>query len=246
MCYINDSESYIPSFNITVGHECYVVTNYQTKEIHRFHFGLTGISNEPVPFVRAEGDRNLSDNPNYTGLKAIFLKSEYSNFIRNQRCLVLADAFVAGINTTPYLVYLRNKQRPFAFAGIWNKHKNETGEEVYSFAIITVTANKLLHKLGYKRMPVILYHGSESGWLRASSQLNDILYMLSSFPANLMNAYPVSNKIADITKNDKTLILPIGKPILKEPEYTIMKRARKQKEDHFPDITLADIMKKGK
>ena len=35
------------------------------------------------------------------------------------------------------MVYLRDKKRPFAYAGIWNKTNDEaTGENVYSFAII--------------------------------------------------------------------------------------------------------------
>ena len=85
-----------------------------------------------MPFVRAEGDRNSVDNPNYKGSKAIFLKPEFHRLIRYQWCLVLADAFVVSIDTgTPYLVYLRGKQRPFSFAGIWNRTKGEiTGEEI--------------------------------------------------------------------------------------------------------------------
>ncbi len=217
MCYISDEKSYIPSYNIALGQEAYVITNYQTKEIHRFQFGLTGTGknpHQPIPFVRAEGDKNKNDDPNYTGSKAIFLKKEYSNLIRQQRCLVLADAFVIGLNKTPCVVHLKNKQRPFAFAGIWNTHRDENGNEIMSFAIVTVTANKLLQEMGYKRMPVILYPNQESGWIRPSSTLGDILYMLSSYPANAMNAYPISRRINDITLNDKTLIQPIGRKVI--------------------------------
>ena len=213
-CYINSSSTYKPSYNIVSGDESYVILNYQTKEIHQFHFGLTGITNDPVLFVRAEGDRNQNNNPDYTGSKAIFLKSEFGNLIRKQRCLVLADAFIVGINKTPCLVHLRNKQRPFAFAGIWNKNKDESGKDVYSFAIITVTANKLLQKLGYKRMPVILYPNHESNWLKQSAQLSDILYMLTPYPDNKMNAYPVSKRIIDTNLNDLSLIQPVERKIL--------------------------------
>ena len=84
----------------------------------------------------------------------------------------------------------------------------------YSFAIITIPANKLLQELGYKRMPVILYPSHESNWLKQSAQLSDILYMLSTYPANKMNAYPISKKIIDINLNDKSLIMPVGKKVL--------------------------------
>jgi putative SOS response-associated peptidase YedK len=109
---------------------------------------------------------------------------------------------------------LRNKQRPFAFAGIRNSHRDENGIEVTSFAIITTTANKLLQEFGYKRMPVILYPEYESGWLKSSSHLSDVLNMLSPFPENYMNAYPISNRIVNTSLNDISLIQPIGRKVL--------------------------------
>lgn len=63
----------------------------------------------------------------------------------------------------PNLVYLRNKQRPFYFAAIWNSYNDElTGDKVNCFAIITTTAIKFMQEMGYKRMPVILYQEYES------------------------------------------------------------------------------------
>ena len=200
---------YTPSYNISSGDKSYIINNNQTKEILLFDFGLN-VNGDIMPFVRAEGDRNSDNNPNYHGSKAIFLKPEFNRLIRYQRCLVLADAFVVGIDESkPHLVYLRDKKRPFAFAGIWDRIKDKTtGEEVYSFAIITTTTNPLISQLGFKRMPVILFNEDESTWLRTSAQLSDILSMLSPYPANLMNAFPVSNKIADKTLNDISLIQP--------------------------------------
>jgi putative SOS response-associated peptidase YedK len=232
---------YIPSYNISPGNKSYIINNNQTKEILLFEFGLR-VNEDFMPFVRAEGDRNSDDNPNYHGSKAVFLKPEFNRLIRYQRCLVLADAFIVGAETdNPYLVYLRGKQRPFSFAGIWNKSKNETtGEIDYSFAILTIPSNPLLLKLGLKRMPVILLNEYESTWLRTSAQLSDILSMLSPYPANLMNAYPVSNKIADKTLNDISLIQPLGKPVYQEPTY--MRYKKSKRENSFPNVTLADRM----
>ncbi len=106
---------YTPSYNISPGNKSYIINNNQTKEILLFDFGLM-VNYDVLPFVRAEGDRNAEDNPNYKG------SPEFNRLIRYQRCLVLADAFVVGIETyNTYLVYLRGKQRPFSFAGIWNK-----------------------------------------------------------------------------------------------------------------------------
>lgn len=232
---------YTPSYNISPGNKSYIINNNQTKEIQLFDFGLN-INGDIMPFVRAEGDRNSDDNPNYRGSKAIFLKPEFNRLIRYQRCLVLADAFIVGVETeNPYLVYLRSKQRPFSFAGIWNNSKNEiTGEIDFSFAIITIPSNPLMLKLGLKRMPVILLNEYESTWLRTSAQLSDILSMLSPYPVNLMNAYPISAKIADKTLNDISLIQPIGKPFYQEPTYVRYKKTKR--ENSFPNVTLAERM----
>jgi len=119
MAKLPEHVDYTPSYNISPGDKSYIINNNQTKEILLFDFGLR-INNDVMPFVRAEGDRNAEDNSNYKGSKAIFLKPEFNRLIRYQRCLVLADAFIVGVDENkPYLVYLRDKKRPFAFAGIW-------------------------------------------------------------------------------------------------------------------------------
>lgn len=241
MAKLPELEPYTPSFNIAPGNKSYIIYNNQTKEIQQFEFGLN-VNDDVMPFVRAEGDRNSENNPNYKGSKAIFLKPELNRLIRSQRCLVLADAFIVGLETgNPHLVYLRGKQRPFSFAGIWNRTMDEdAGEEVNSFAIVTCPANPLLQKLGMKRMPVILLNEYESTWLRTSAQLSDILSMLCPYPSNLMNAYPIGNKISDKTLNDLSLVQPIGKPVYNEPINVRYKKVKR--EISFPNATLADRM----
>jgi putative SOS response-associated peptidase YedK len=210
------SSPYIPSYNIGFDDEAYVMANYQTKEMEPFKFGLKGIG-ETKYFVRAEGKRNLNDDPRYSGSNAIFLMPEFSKIIRSQRCLVLADAFVVGLdNNAPQLIYMRDKQRPFAFAGIWNKTINESVEPEYSFAIITTTSNSLLAGFGLKRMPVILNDSYFNRWINPSAPLGEILSMLYPCPTDKMNAYPISSRIADKSLNNKSLVKPVGKSMFEE------------------------------
>lgn len=75
---------YIPSYNIAPGDKTYIINNNQTKEIVLFDFGLL-VNGDILPFIRAEGDWNSEDNPNYIGSKAIFLKPEFNRLIRHQR-----------------------------------------------------------------------------------------------------------------------------------------------------------------
>ena len=81
-------------------------------------------------------------------------------------------------------------------------------------------------------MSVILKPEYESTWLRTSAQLSDILSMSSPFPANLMNAYLVSNKIADKPQNVISLVQPIGNPVyIEQQTYLKPKRLWKNEEN---------------
>jgi putative SOS response-associated peptidase YedK len=159
---------------------------------------------------------------------------------------VPADAFVIGINHHPYLIFLRNKKRPFSFAGIYQiVSEPESNEKIYQFSIITITANSLIQDLGYKRMPVILKPEDENRWLRPSASLSNVLYMLKSYPADQMNAYPISARIKDDKLNDVSLIKPTENKLFNE-ENTPLKYIGKRKIDNSDRISFADRLKEKK
>jgi len=103
---------------------------------------------------------------------------------------VIADAYYEWSDQNkPYLVFLQNKNRPFAFAGIYDHWQNpESKEIVTSFAIITTTANSLLQSIGVKRMPIILSRHDEAVWVKSSAHLLEIKFRLKSIlPALLLD-----------------------------------------------------------
>jgi putative SOS response-associated peptidase YedK len=114
-----DQEEYSPSYFIKPGDSSRIITGENPKLMQQFRFGLEGFRTVQ-PFLRAEGNRNPEDDPNYSGSNAIFLQPGMNRLIRSRRCLVLVDAFITGKPEAPYLVYLRNKERPFCIAGLWN------------------------------------------------------------------------------------------------------------------------------
>ncbi|RIJ45508.1 SOS response-associated peptidase [Maribellus luteus] len=243
MAHFADAVTYEPNYNIAAGDEVYVITDAVKKEIHKFRFGLNVQKRNNIQtlhFIRAEGNRNLQDDPHYSGSRAIFLQPEFKQLIRQQRCMILADAFIVGIESNPHLVYLRDKQRPFAFAGLYSMQNDDTaGESVYACAIITVPANSLLQKLGYKRMPVILPQQEEGRWLRSNSELSQTLNMLNSYPAAQMNAFPISDKIKDKTLNDISLVHPAGERVLYEPDYKLSRKRKREVRESL-GITMAE------
>jgi len=111
---------------------------------------------------------------------------------------------------------------------LWNKTSDADGDDIYSFGIITTPANSLIRKLGSDRMPVIIPEYKERRWLSSTNSMWQILDILNPYPAKLMNAYPISEKIAHKTLNDISLVQPVGKRILYEPNYLLSRKKKKE------------------
>lgn len=231
---VPDTVNLVPSYNIAPGKFAPVITDDHPREIQLFRFGMTpSWMTKPRLFInaRAEGDHNPDNNPAYTGAKGIITKPAFRKAIRNQRCLVPADAFIEGPEkeklNKPYLVYLQDKVRPFAFAGIWDSWENpESGELIHSFAIITTVANELMQKIQHHRSPVILHRSDEKYWLSDRLPLSEVTRLLVPYPAALMNAYPIAPTIKNPGADDPGLIHPAGQRLM--PETIIRSRSEVQ------------------
>ena len=207
-----------PNYNICPGTFAPIITSENPNQIQLSQFGLTPFwAKKPMYLfnARTEGNRNKENLIYYSGSKDIITKPAFRKPIRSQRCIIPADAFIEGTTleglNKPYLVYLRNKQRPFAFAGIYDIWKNpKTGEELTSFSIITTVANKLIQQIPHHRSPVIIHPSMEARWLNAKTPLTDITNVLNPFDSDLMNAYPISSVIKNPRANAPELIQPIG------------------------------------
>lgn len=216
-----------PSYNISPGQFAPVITSDNPREVQLFQFGMTPFwAKKPMYLfnARAEGNNNQENDPNYKGAKGIITKPSFRKPIRSQRCLIIADCFIEGTIkerlSKPYVVYLKDNVRPFSFAGLWDRWVNkETGEILNSFSIITTTANALIQKIPHHRSPVILSQRSESKWLNENAVLSDITRLLRPYPANKMNAYPISTEIKNPRSDGKQLLKPTGQRL--EPEYDI-------------------------
>lgn len=216
-----------PLYNISPGQVAPVITSDNPKQLQLYRFGMTPFwAKKPMYLInaRAEGDHNKDNDPAYKGAKGIITKPSFRKPIRSQRCLVIADAFIEGTVkeklSKPFVVYLKNNTRPFAFAGLWDEWTNaETGEIIRSFAIITTTANDLLQKLPHHRSPVILDRRHEAKWLNAELPLADVTRLLKPYPADLMNAYPIDAAIKNPRAEGPELLKPTGERVV--PEYDI-------------------------
>lgn len=227
---------FTPSYNIAPGKKSLVITSEKPDSLQAYRFGMTPFWAKKAMLLinaRAEGDRNKENDPAYRGSRDIIRKPSFRKPIRSQRCLVLADAFYEGSEKEklddPYVVYLRDKIRPFAFAGLYDTWLDKsTGEEISGFSIITTVANDLLLKIPHPRSPVILTPSQEKKWLKADTPLTDITAMLRPYSADKMNAYPVSTEVKNPRNDGKQLLEARGKPLVKEEDIGVEEKLKRQ------------------
>jgi len=214
-----------PNANICIGQFAPVITDDNQTKIQLFRFGLIPFwSKKTTAFfnARAEGDHNKEDKPDYSGAKGIITKPAFRKPIRSQRCLVLANAYIEGTSSNgldePFLVYLP-KRAVFAFAGIWDEWKNpENNDIIKSFSIITTVANSLIQRIPHHRMPVILSKSYEKKWLNAKTPLSDITQLLTPYPSEKMNVYPISAEIKNPKNNSRDFIKSLGSSLQKDSQ----------------------------
>ena len=97
----------------------------------------------------------------------------------------------------------------FLLAGIWDHWQGESGQEIESCAIITTTPNNMMAKI-HDRMPVILKQSDQADWLDPGAGQSDLLTMLQPYPANKMEAYPVSSLVNSTRNNGVKCIERVG------------------------------------
>ncbi len=122
-------------------------------------------------------------------------KPSFRKAFQQRRCLILADGFYEwkreGKDKQPYYIHFTDN-RPFAFAGLWERWETGSAAPLESCALITTGPNALMEPI-HHRMPVILHPETYADWLGSTrpdfSTLNAIL---QPYSAESLEAYPVS------------------------------------------------------
>ena len=125
-------------------------------------------------------------------------KPSFQKPFRERRCLVLADGYYEwkreGSRKQPY--YIRfNDERPFAFAGLWDRWNDGEGKTIESCAVLTTKSNERLASI-HDRMPVILHPVAYEPWLDPGLQdAQRLVTFLAPYPADAMIVTPVSSRV---------------------------------------------------
>jgi putative SOS response-associated peptidase YedK len=125
--------------------------------------------------------------------------------LKLRRCLVPADGFYewkrTGSAKQPFCFEV-NDGELFAFAGLWDRWKDLSGQWIRSCSILTTTPNAVTSPV-HDRMPVILKRDDYEMWLDPG--LKDVALvsqLLRPFDAGLMRSFAVSNRVNRVENDD--------------------------------------------
>jgi putative SOS response-associated peptidase YedK len=97
----------------------------------------------------------------------------------------------------------------FAFAGLWDRWKDPSGQWIKSCSILTTTPNAVTSSV-HDRMPVILDPDCYDLWLDPGMHdMRVVSDLLTPYPANLMRSYPVSARVNHVVNDDAACSTPV-------------------------------------
>jgi putative SOS response-associated peptidase YedK len=175
-----------PRYNVAPSQTVSVALNDGSNIVTRARWGLV-----PAWANSVEGQKVQPINAK---VETLAESRMFAPLVKRRRCILFADGFyewrIDGKQKTP--VYFRLKsQEVFAFAGlldVWH-------DQLVSCALLTGEPNMLVAPV-HNRMPVMLDPDDAMTWIReGDAALADFLPMLRPYPADLMEAYPVSPKM---------------------------------------------------
>jgi len=125
-------------------------------------------------------------------------KPAFRQAFKQRRCIIPADGFYEWQRTSgkkqPFFFRMRD-ERPFGFAGLWERWEGEEGQPINSCTILTTEANEVLRPV-HDRMPVILHTDNYSLWLEGDERERALLTeLLRPYPVKEMVGYPVSTLV---------------------------------------------------
>ncbi len=191
---------YSPRFNCAPSQNLPVITNAEPETVVFYQWGL-------IPYWSK--NRNIGFKLINARAETIDRKPAFKQAFMRRRCLIPANGFFEWRKNdkVPFRIFLKNEQL-FAMAGIWDTWKDNEGKDIHTFSIITTEANNKMKEIHW-RMPVILSKQNEREWLHETN-LYRLKKLLTPPDDNMIELYPVSDKINSPNNNGKELIYPVN------------------------------------
>jgi putative SOS response-associated peptidase YedK len=146
----------------------------------------------------------------------------FRNVFERRRCLIPTDGFyewkpIGKKTKQPYFIHFKD-DRIFAFAGLWDiwRADDET-EPIETCTIITTSPNDLVKPI-HNRMPAIVDAKDYARWLDPHIAGSAVADVLRPFPADAMEAVPVSTRVNSAASEGPALIEPATIEKVEKPE----------------------------
>lgn len=186
--------NYKPRYNIAPSQQVAVISNANPGQLSYYRWGL-------IPFWAK--DKKIGNNMINAKAETVIEKPSFKNSFKRKRCLIPVDGFyewkkIDDKLKVPYRIMMQDESL-FSLAGLWDTWKDENGELLHSFTILTTTPNELMAEI-HSRMPVILQRKHEKLWLE-ENDTEMLESLLVPFDADIMTAYTIS-KLVNAPVND--------------------------------------------
>lgn len=194
-----------PRYNLAPTQSCPVLTQEAPDTLQAYRWGL-------VP--RWARDLGMGARMINARSETVWDKPTFKGPVRNTRCLVPADGFYEWKRTPEGKQPFRIRPTADAylwFAGIYDRWQGKEGQWIPTFSILTTEPNALMASL-HDRMPVILGEAARKRWLDAAASREELDELLQPYPADALEAYPVSPQVGNVRNDHKGLIQPYEPP----------------------------------
>jgi putative SOS response-associated peptidase YedK len=198
---------YSPRYNVApTQNNPVVLVNEENKRIMtQMRWGL-------IPFWSKE--ESIGNKMINARIETINQKPSFKTAFMKRRCLVPADGYYEWkkLRTSgkrpPFRIVLKSREL-FVFAGLWDAWKNEEGDIISSYTIITTEADDLVGQI-HPRMPIILRPENEDKWIDPNTRdLKTLMGLLKPHPSDLMEMYEVSPIVGRANIDMAELIQPV-------------------------------------
>jgi len=166
------------------------------RELALFHWGL-------IPSWAK--DEKMASKMINARSETVTEKPSYKEAFKRRRCLIPTSGFYEWQKTKegkqPFYFQMKDEEL-FAFAGLWDRWKNERDEIIESCTILTTEANEILKPV-HERMPVILHESDYDLWFDDDVRKQGLrLELFRPFSADEMKSYAVSSLVNSPSNDD--------------------------------------------
>lgn len=189
-----------PSYNVAPGQETILLGPASRHfEVRRWGLIPSWSKTPGDPFTRINARA-----------ETILERASYKPLLGRGRCLVPADGFFEWQKKQPFHFTLKNGE-PFLMAALCDEWEPPQGPPLKTFTIITTDPNELVAPF-HNRMPVIIAREDAEAWLDPNSSISMSIGLLRPFPADQMQATPVSMRVNDVKNNSPDLLNAVELP----------------------------------